>query len=155
MGCASALIAAKVGQVACLAQCLPTAREHLRRIHPDASEEDILGASPLDGAIRELQALRDECGMEVNMEGEIATGAEPRLDLKRPFIPMRGLTGMLTRRIYELDRARIFGNPARANNNSRSESAKTKAKRTVSRIQSCEGGAGLWVEHGLKKATSD
>ena len=46
----SAELPARLGRLAALGQCLPTARHHLRAILADASEEDILNAVPLQGA---------------------------------------------------------------------------------------------------------
>ena len=147
MGCSSAAVAARIGRIACLAQCLPTARDHLRRILPEASEAEILNAVPLDGACAEMQALKEEYGIEISQDGNIASGAEPRLDLRQRFRPLRGLMGLLSREVYVRERAKFLRECAEvASCAASTRQEREKAKRTVARIHSCEGGAGRWVE---------
>ena len=78
MGLGSVMAAARIGRVACLAQCLPTAREHIRQILPDVDEERLLRAIPLQGALAELENLEQQ-GIVLAWDGSLATGAEPRL----------------------------------------------------------------------------
>eukprot|EP00973_Karenia_brevis_P086635 12013817-Karenia_brevis.AAC.1 len=86
MGMGSAVVGARVGRIACLLQCLPTARKHLRKIFPYATEEQILHAVPLDGAEAELESLRAE-GIELAVSGTVACGNEPRINLCESFKP--------------------------------------------------------------------
>eukprot|EP00973_Karenia_brevis_P046196 6403532-Karenia_brevis.AAC.1 len=83
MGVGSAEVHALIGRVAALAQCLPTARDHLRRLFPEASEEEILAAVPLQEAQQALDDLRENWGIEVDVDGNLATGREARLDLRQ------------------------------------------------------------------------
>ena len=80
---------------------MPTARRHLKAILPEASEEDILSAVPLQGAKETLEWLSSQYGIAVNAAGTIAKEHEPKWNLDEDFKPMRGLTGLLTRAVQE------------------------------------------------------
>ena len=138
MGMGSVSNAARAGRLACLFQCLPTARAHLRKIFPDASSEDILNAVNLNGAEAELAALRG-AGIEISVRGTVASGAEARINLREEFEPARGVMGVVARALAEKERDAFLR---------RSEAAGTNAAlmRDAARIHSCEGGAGYWVE---------
>ena len=58
MAFGSSEIAARIGRLTAFGQCLPTARRHLRTILPDATDAEILGAVPLQGAEPAMQWLR-------------------------------------------------------------------------------------------------
>eukprot|EP00973_Karenia_brevis_P018170 2495005-Karenia_brevis.AAC.1 len=81
--------AAQAGRVACLFKRLPTAREHVRHIFPDAAEHQILNAVPLTGAETELQRLRG-VGLELTVDGTLAQANEARIDFRMSFQPCRG-----------------------------------------------------------------
>ena len=104
MGFGSAATAARVGRLAAIAQCLPTARAHLSQILPDTPEHVLLEAVPLAGVDDTLSWLRDEYGIELAATGDIATGQEPRFNPHQPFQPVLGLQGLLLRAIAEKQR---------------------------------------------------
>ena len=108
MGFGAASVTALIGRVATLAQCLPTARQHLRNLFPTDSEMAILEAIPLGGADTALEHLQKEYGIEVAATGEVAVEKEPRLNLHGDFGPIRGVTGKITRAIYEKQRMRLL-----------------------------------------------
>ena len=130
----SSAVAVSCGRLACLAQLLPTARAHLRRIFPDVSEEMLLAAVPLQGASDTIQALEAR-GIALAAGGGIARGSEPRLDITKPFQPVPGLMGTITRAIACQDREATL-NALRSKGHLRS----------VARLRSAVGGAGVWVE---------
>lgn len=133
-GLGSAALAAMCGRVACLAQLLPTARSHLKRIFPDLSEAELLAAVPLDGAVFAMDTLKAR-GIELTVTGGLARGAEPRLDLREHFAPVAGIMGTvvneLTRMQHETTLADLAGKDRR---------------RCIARIRSAAGGAGRWIE---------
>ena len=51
MAMGSSVLAAKCGRIACLAQCLPVARAHLKRMFPDVEAEAILQAVSLEVSV--------------------------------------------------------------------------------------------------------
>ena len=105
MGLGSAVLAARLGRLTALAQCLPTARQHLRAILPDASEEEILNAVPLQEAQGTLHLLDREYGITISASGGIARRSEPTLNLQDDFKIIRGLMGTLTRAIHEREQS--------------------------------------------------
>ena len=68
---------------------------------PNHTEEQILSAVPLEDAICELQSLQSEYGIELAVDGSIATCNEPRLDLATNFSTVRGIAGRVTRFVHE------------------------------------------------------
>ncbi len=119
-------------------QCLPTARAHLRKILPDSSEEDILGAVDLSGAEAELASLKAQ-GIEVTVYGTIAEGTEPRINLRGNFEAVRGVMGVVARSLAEQERDGMT-------RRSDAPGADEVLMRDTARIHSCEGGASYWVE---------
>ena len=138
MGMGSVSDAAIGGRVACLAQCLPTARAHLRRILPETAEADILAAIPLQGAQEQLELLKAR-GIEVTIYGTIAGGAEPRLNLCEDFQPVRGVLGVIVKALATANRDRLVAE-------SSARLASDTLRRTAARLLSCEGGTGQWCE---------
>ena len=138
MGMGSVRSTARAGRIACLMQCLPTARKHLRQILPDAGDQDILDAVDLSGAEAELASLRAQ-GIEVALFGTIAEGAEARINLREEFEPVRGVMGVI---------AQAPATQERDDMTSRSDAhgADDVLKRDTARIHSCAGGASYWVE---------
>ena len=108
MGFGSASVAALIGRVATLAQCLPVARQHLRNLFPDEDEPAILAAVPLAKADAALEHLKKEYGIEVFANGGVAAEKEPRLNLHGDFSPIRGLTGKITQAIYAKQREQVM-----------------------------------------------
>ena len=125
-----------MGRLACLAQCLPLARRHLEN----------LGVSPSDGqtnvelqyTLQAQQALADD-GVELDMHGNIASGAEPRLDIRGAFRAVRGLVGTVSRALMTKERDQFI-------ELGKSDGAATSQQRDAVRLQSCASGAGEWVE---------
>ena len=164
MGLGSAAVAAKIGRVAALAQCLPTARAHLRNIFPDASEDDILSAVPLQGALEALRELKEEHGIEIAADGTLATGREPRLNLEKPFQPIRGLTGKIVQELFRKQREATLRGHAEGHQSriadavsqaaidpaesARSSGVAQAHLRHSIRLRSVAGhGGGAWVDH--------
>lgn len=56
--------------------------------------------SPL-AAADEIMSLRIEYGIEISADSEIANGHEPRFDPQQDFRRIRGLTGRVTKAIYQ------------------------------------------------------
>ena len=130
--------AARVGRLSCLLQCLPSVREHLTKIFPEAEQSQILEAVPLDGAEGELHRLREE-GIELSLQGKLAHGSEPRLNLRVPFQACRGVLGLLTRTLAEAERSAYLARGVAAG-------ATEQQRRDTARLHSCEAGASHWVE---------
>ena len=108
-----------------------------------------LGAIPLEGAIGELNALNAEYGIGLSVGGRLAVGSEQRLDFRNHFSPLRGVVGLIKRRVYECDCEMLIGTcHQRCQECALSENAQQTARQKICRVQSCEGGAGLWVEQG-------
>ena len=128
--------AARAGRIACLAQCLPTARAHLRRILPEVDKASILSAISLQGAADELDSLK-AAGIELTVYGTVAVGAEPRLNLYADFQPVRGVLGVVCRALATAERASLVAIAGATTTDAE--------RRDAARIPSCEGGAGyLW-----------
>ena len=87
-----------------MAQCLPSARQHLRTILHEATEQEIRRAAPLTEAQSTLDWLKDEHGIEIIADGGIARGREPRLNLADDFPAVTGLMGKITREVFEKER---------------------------------------------------
>ena len=104
MAFGSAVVAARVARLAAVAQCLPTTRQHLAAILPDAVDE-IVGAVRLDGVREALQWLRDTYGIEVGVSGVLARDKEPRWDPGRHFQSIRSLGSTLMRAIQGKQRS--------------------------------------------------
>ena len=145
MAMGSPALAAKCGRIACLAQCLPVAREHLKRMFPDTEDDAILQAVSLDGVKAQLQDLNN-MGIELSAAGKIAVGNEPRLDLSTQFAPARGVMGEIVRSLFEVERSHVLAAleqvQARCGNNEEG----TQAQRSQARLRSCCGGSSLWAE---------
>ncbi len=163
MGFGSAALAARVGRLAAVAQCLPTARAHLQMVLPEASQEEILEAIGLEGVCDTLQWLREEHNIEIAAGGEIATGSEPRFDPRAHFEPIRGLQGRLTRAIFQGQKEALLARHEEAEKQERARAAALRRRkpgdaksalrralahlRTRVRLRSAAGGiAGTWAE---------
>jgi len=133
LGLGSVADAALAGRIACLAQCLPTARAHLRRILPEVDEADILSAIPLQGAADKLDGLK-AVGIELTVFGTVAVGAEPRLNLYADCQPVRGLLGVVCRALATAERARLVAIAGATTIDAE--------RRDAARIPSCERGRG-------------
>ena len=149
MACGSAELSALLGRLATLAQCLPTARKHLRAILLDASEDEILNAVPLESAERALSWLKEEYQIEVSAAGTVAKEREPRLNLKSDFRPMRGLMGTLTRAVQEAQRDRMLSRNAGAAEEAamRANALSRRRPEEASRFR-CESAA--FVRHNVR-----
>ena len=128
MGFGSATLAAKIGRLAALAQCLPTARQHLRTIAPEASEQEILAAVPLAEAQATLEWLKAEYDIEISAGGNIAADREPRLRLHADFKPVTGPMGKLTQAVFKHERAKMLEQHAQAE--AQAKEAARRVKRT-------------------------
>jgi len=102
------VLAARVGRIAAIAQCLPTARAHLRAILPHESEEEILRAVPLEGVQHALGWLRERYGVELTVQGRVAVAKEPRWDPAQSFQPLRGVSGVVARAVAGAERAALL-----------------------------------------------
>ncbi|CAK0840857.1 unnamed protein product, partial [Prorocentrum cordatum] len=123
MGFGSATLGARLGRLAALGQCLPVARQHLRALLPDAAEEDILNAIPLDGAERMLDWLKETHGIELSVSGTIARESEPRWNLRARFDPIRGLYSTVSKVAQEAQRADMLARHSAAEQASQREGA--------------------------------
>ena len=163
LGFGSATLTARLGRLAAVAQCLPTAREHLKRILPHRSDDEIREAISLSGVDETLQWLRDEYDIEISASGAIAAGSEPRFDPHQEFQPIRGIMGIVTRAVCEKQREHILqrhgdnerlerdiASRVRRSNPSAAQEARSRAAahlRHCARLRSTAGeGAGAWVE---------
>ena len=114
MGFGSAAMAARVGRIASIAQCLPTAREHLKKILPEAPENDIYNAIPLEEVEEQLKWLKEKWGIEVGVSGDLAKEKEPRWEPRKHFQAMSKLTSVLMKELQRKERvAYIQGHRAR------------------------------------------
>ena len=138
LGLGSAAAGAKVGRIACVAQCLPTARSHLRMFLPDITEEVLLQLVPLEQVKIALEELREE-GIELTATGAVAMGMEPRLNVEQHFQPIRGIVGLVVKHMFVAERDGYVREAS-------ASSATTGLKREAARLLSCEGGGGFWIE---------
>ena len=141
----SPVVAAKCGRIACVVQCLPTAREHLRRMFPDISTQQILQAISLDATLAQIGELK-ELGIEINTSGKVAVGNEPRLDITSVFRPVRGVMGELMRALFERERAHVLAGLEQAAARHVRDDQGLQATRSQVRLRSCCGGSSDWVE---------
>ena len=163
MDLGSAELSARIGRIACMAQCLPVARKHLAAVFPEASEEEILAAVSVDSVEEQLAWLREEWGVEVGVGGAVAKEKEPRWNPRARFEPMAGLTSMLTKEVQEreaahvracteaaLERENLFASAHRqgsAEAVAHEQQAAAHERRLI-RMRSCSGdGCHEWVRH--------
>ena len=145
MAMGSPALAAKCGRIACLAQCLPVARAHLKRTFPDVEEDAILQAVSLEEVNTQIQHLKD-AGIELSAAGKIAIGSEPRLDLSQQFAPVRGVMGEVVRALFEVERSHVFAALESVRARCGSNRDGMQAQRSQVRLRSCSGGSSYWVE---------
>ena len=151
-GFGSATLSARLGRVAAVAQCLPTARVHLRRILPEASEDEIRAAVPLAGVKESLDWLKNKYGIELSVNGNLASAKEPRWDPAADFQPLRGVCGLLTRAIQTKDHDAVVAAHA-AGSRTRPTSAEQEAHtRHACRLRSS---AGVGVHEWTTECPSD
>ena len=104
MAFGSAEKAARVGRIATIAQCLPAARQHLRKILPDEDEAAILEAIPLGGVQQQLKWLKETWAIEIGVTGDVAKEKEPRWNPSANFEPHLGLMGKLMQAMQSKER---------------------------------------------------
>ena len=113
-----------------MAQLLPTARDHLRRIFLQVSEVQLLSAVPLRGALVAVEVLGRR-GIELSASGGLATGSEPRLDLTKRFTSIAGVMRTITKELARQDREATLA-----------ELTEKGWLRSAARIRSSGGGTG-------------
>ena len=141
----SPTLAAKCGRIACIAQCLPVARAHLRKMFPEVDDESILAAVSLEDVQLTLQEFARE-GIELNTSGRLASGSEPRLNLMRDFQPVRGVMGELMGTLFVQERNHVLTALEQVAARAGGNAVGRQAVRSQVRLRSCCGGSSWWIE---------
>ena len=121
-------------------------------------------AVPLQGAVEGFRELKEEHGVEIAADGTLVSGREPRLDLEKPFQPIRGLTGRIAQVIFRKQREAILRGHAEGHQSRVADAVRQSANdpatsvtssgvaqahlRHSVRLRSVAGqGGGAWVDH--------
>ena len=68
----------------------------MANMFPNCYSEVINDAIPLHDTMAALESLKTDYDIEVAVDGNIANGKEPRINVRTLQHPVRGLTGTLT-----------------------------------------------------------